>query len=310
MMTSAHGSGRTSAVVAALALSTAVAILASPLRAAADEGDAARIGAQALFIGQQAMLVIDVAAPARASVELDPAAASWSGVEVVRLGKTEIVESEGRTIHRIEVTVAAFQPGSIQFAPAVTVIVDGAVATRQLPAVAVTVAATLAAGAPLELSPLAGPAAITGAESPLLRPAIAAGSVVAALLLAALGVVAVRWALRRPPHVRAPEAALVAVPDFSDAAELLQRDPVSAYRTLAMRVKHEIGERYGFAAAALTTGELQRRMEGHGVERWQARLVGGLLEECDAVIYAGYRPAQERRLADLNMAREIVEGRA
>jgi hypothetical protein len=35
--------------------------------------------------------------------------------------------------------------------------------------------------------------------------------------------------------------------------------------------------------------------------------VGGLLEECDAVVYAGYRPASERRLADLNMAREILE---
>ena len=35
--------------------------------------------------------------------------------------------------------------------------------------------------------------------------------------------------------------------------------------------------------------------------------VGGLLEECDSVIYAGYRPAAERRQADLTMAREIVE---
>ena len=48
-------------------------------------------------------------------------------------------------------------------------------------------------------------------------------------------------------------------------------------------------------------------MEASGVDRWQTRLVGGFLEECDAVVYAGYLPAAERRQADLTMAREIVE---
>jgi hypothetical protein len=49
-------------------------------------------------------------------------------------------------------------------------------------------------------------------------------------------------------------------------------------------------------------------METSGADRFAARLVGGLLEECDSVVYAGYRPAAERRRADLTMAREIVEG--
>jgi hypothetical protein len=296
-------------MAAAAALIALATTLALPPSGRADDGDIATIGAQALFIGQQAMLILTVVAPANASIELDPAAASWNGVEVVRLGKTEILKSEGRTVHRVEVTVAAFQPGAIQFAPAVSIVVDGAVQPRQLPPVSVTIASTLPADAPLELSPMPGPASIAGSESPLLRPAMAAGALLAAILTVGLGLFIVRWVSRRPRPVRLPELSPAPIPDLSDAADLLQRDPVSAYRTLALRVKHEIGERYGFAAAALTTGELQRRMEGHGVERWQARLVGGLLEECDAVVYAGYRPAEERRLADLNMAREIVEGR-
>jgi hypothetical protein len=51
-------------------------------------------------------------------------------------------------------------------------------------------------------------------------------------------------------------------------------------------------------------------MEAAGVDRWQARLVRGLLENCDAVVYSGYLPALDRRHADLNIAREIVEGTA
>jgi hypothetical protein len=98
----------------------------------------------------------------------------------------------------------------------------------------------------------------------------------------------------------------VAVPDLSYAAALLESDPVTAYRTLSSAVRRHLGDQYGFPAIALTARELERRMEAEGVGRWEARLVGGLLENCDAVVYAGYRPASERRRADLTMAEEIV----
>jgi hypothetical protein len=44
-----------------------------------------------------------------------------------------------------------------------------------------------------------------------------------------------------------------------------------------------------------------------GVDRWQVRVAGGLLAQCDAVVYARYRPAAERADADLTAAYEIVE---
>jgi hypothetical protein len=119
-----------------------------------------------------------------------------------------------------------------------------------------------------------------------------------------------RFARRLASRPRAIPASVEEAPpttDLSGAAASLNSDPVAAYRTLASTVRAALASRYGFPARALTTTELERRMEAEGVDRWQARLVGGLLEECDAVVYAGYRPASERRLADLNMAREILE---
>jgi hypothetical protein len=48
-------------------------------------------------------------------------------------------------------------------------------------------------------------------------------------------------------------------------------------------------------------------MVRRGMDRWQARVVGGLLDQCDAVVYAHYRPAVERADADLTAAYEIIE---
>jgi hypothetical protein len=44
-----------------------------------------------------------------------------------------------------------------------------------------------------------------------------------------------------------------------------------------------------------------------GLDRWQVRVASGLLEQCDSVVYARYRPAAERADADLTAAYEIVE---
>jgi hypothetical protein len=82
---------------------------------------------------------------------------------------------------------------------------------------------------------------------------------------------------------------------------------IEHYRLLALCVRRFLSERYGFPALALTTSELEQRMEAAGVDRWPARLVCGLLNECDAVVYARYVPAATRAEADNAMAYEIVE---
>ncbi len=275
--------------------------------AEADDGDSARAGASTLPIGEQTTLIIEVSTPAGATVEIDPAAPSWNGVEVVRLGQVTSTPREGATLHRLELIVAPFRPGAVRFQAAVNVVRDGAVESRLLPAVSWTVLETLPPDAALELSPLPPPVAIEGAQSPLLWPAIALGAVTVAAFLGAVSTVTARWWRRRPRPVPQPDAPVFVPGEIPVTVDMLDTDPVRAYRTMAAAVRLHLGNHYGLPANALTAHELHRRMESKGIDRWQARLVDGLLEECDAVVYAGYRPAAERRRADLTMAHEIVE---
>lgn len=296
------------ATVFAVALA-GFAALAPLVPAAADDGDSARLGSTATLIGQQSALTLEVVIPPGATVEVDRAAPSWNGVEVVSIVKTTTRTQGDRTIATIELAVAPFAPGAQSFAATVNVVNGTEVQPRQLPDVNWTVTPTLKPTDANELSPLATPGAIDGAESPLLKPAIGLGAIAGATVAVLVVMLVVRKLRSRPrPAAEAPETD--AAPDLGDAERLLEHDPVAAYRALAAVVRAVITLRHDLPAYALTTGELRRRMEASGIDRWQARLVSGLLEECDAVVYAGYRPAIERRHADLTMAREIVEGAA
>jgi hypothetical protein len=278
--------------------------------ARADEGDAVRLSRGTLFVGQQQKITLTVVTPVGATVEVDPAAPGWNGVEVIAVTAQSRRDEPGRSVHTIELLVAPFLIGDIPFTPVVTVVTGPVATPRALPETLLKVLSSLAPGDNGELSPLAAPVSIAGAESPFLRPAIV-GGVFAATFLLVLGLfLAVRAIARRLRRALPPEVAPGPARGLGGAEALLADDPVGAYRRLATAVRTVLSERYGFPASALTTGELQRRMEAEGVDRWQARLVSGLLEECDAVVYAGYRPAFERREADLTMAREIVEASA
>lgn len=291
-----------------LAIAAVVAGLL-PAAAFAQSGDGARLLAGTSTLGQQSILELTVVTPRDATVEVDPAAPGWNGVEVVRIESANTTTSGSTTTHLLRLAVAPFSVGDVRYTPAVNIISGATVEARTLPAVRMTVLSSLAPGDPLELSPLTPPRAIGGAESPLLKPAIGLGAVVTLAAVVAGVALLARFVRRRLAAGRPiPEDAPPPPAGIEGAEGLLHHDPVAAYRSLAATIRAAIGDRYGFPAFALTTAELQRRMEGQGVERWQARLVSGLLEECDAVVYAGYRPAAERREHDLTMAREILAG--
>jgi hypothetical protein len=95
--------------------------------------------------------------------------------------------------------------------------------------------------------------------------------------------------------------------DQAGAAFQRDADYVAYYTTMANTLREYLTARFGFPAFALTTTEMQDQMVQRGMDRWQARIVGGLLNQCDAVVYARYRPATERADADLTAAYEIVE---
>jgi len=162
------------------------------------------------------------------------------------------------------------------------------------------------------LRPLQPQATVGGAPPGWIRPA---GLASAVLLLAALVPFAVlRWRRRGVEVVGSvatdtPEASARERLDVLRGLRLRDDDEAFQrfYGTISSVVRGYLGERFGFNASALTTGELERRMTSHGVDRWQARLVGGLLDRCDHAVYARRYPDPTSADHDLTVAYEIVE---
>ncbi|WP_322819375.1 hypothetical protein [Tepidiforma sp.] len=255
-------------------------------------------------IGDHLQLTIRLTLPPGQTPELAPGTPGWGAVELVSLEPPRQAGQEWL----LRATVAPFALGQRTFTPTIAIVSGSDVHTLDPPPITITVLPTLLPDAPLELSPLPPPAAIQGAGSPFLRPALASGAALLALLLTAVIILAIR---RRSPQPPAPvpmplPPAEPALPGLLLAESTIDTDPVAAYRALAAAVRAELAQRFGIPATALTATELRARLEAIGADRWVARLAGGLLEECDAVVYAGYRPAPERRRADLAMAYELV----
>jgi hypothetical protein len=114
-------------------------------------------------------------------------------------------------------------------------------------------------------------------------------------------------ALRRVPVYSGPEDVAREALDAAGAGFSANRDLVAYYTVIGNAVRRYLTMRYEFPAFALTTRELEAEMMRLGLDRWQVRVAGGLLAQCDAVVYARYRPAEERADADLTAAYEIVE---
>ena len=160
------------------------------------------------------------------------------------------------------------------------------------------------------LRPLKPPLAIEGAPPAWLLPgAILLG----ALVLVALAVLGVRRLRRGEPEA---EERPVDTPEQSARERLAgvqhARLPEEAefqrfYGTIAAVVREYLAARFGFNATALTSRELEARMTSHGVDRWQARLVSGLLDRCDRAVYARQYPDPASADHDLTVAFEIVE---
>lgn len=79
------------------------------------------------------------------------------------------------------------------------------------------------------------------------------------------------------------------------------------YALISLCTRKYLSARYSMGAMALTSQELRKEMEAKGIDRWQARVVYGLLEECDLVRWAQYVPAEARAQRALALASEIVD---
>jgi hypothetical protein len=266
-------------------------------------------------VGDQVAVRVTLRVPEGTRVRLAPGAVA----PPFELAKTPKVSArraaDGLADITVTVTMAAFATGDLTLAPLRLEYEEpsGARGVVATPPARVLVDSVLPASGELRLRDLKPQAELPRAgASPLLLQAL--GGSLAALGLALLTLAAV-YARRRARPAPAPVVAVAprsledGARERLDAAAGLFRagDYAAGYARIASTLRAYLSERFAFPAFALTTAELASRMRDRDLDRWQARLVSGLLEQCDAVVYAGYRPAPERAERDITSAYEIVE---
>ncbi|MPZ49662.1 MAG: hypothetical protein GEU75_10275 [Dehalococcoidia bacterium] len=272
-------------------------------------------GADGLTVGDRFRYVIKVEADSGTTVTLAPGGLppelSLSEAPAART----LAKGQGRIEVTLTLEVAAFFPGPINLEPLRLSYrgsdgATGVIETR--PGVIVVESVLPSSG---ELTPRdLKPQAEIGAPPPMAL--YAAAAVLVVVLILVLGLLVWRQRALRRRLVAVPEPVVEALGPEDRARAILDKagdafeatgDYVAYYSDIAVTVRNYLTERFGFPAFALTTRELQEEMVRRGVDRWQARLASGLLSQCDAVVYAHYRPAHERADADLTAAYEIVE---
>ncbi|TAK81071.1 MAG: hypothetical protein EPO16_00325 [Dehalococcoidia bacterium] len=311
--------------VAALVAVIAALLASVPRGASAQQPPAPILGVEVNFnrldpaIGDRLLLTLRIRHRSDVAVTASPEAPA--SIEFGKPAMTTLAMPDGVVQTTVTWTVQPFVLGRVRLRPfpVAWVTQEGRTGRFQVQPPEFEVVPTRAAG-DTELRPLKDPVSVPGGPPAWLRPTLIALAVVLSLALGAgIGTLIVRR-VRPLLHRR---RAIDAVPDLEPVtAESSARAALDGlagtvlseasaferyYGTIAAVVRRYLSERIGFNAHALTTEELERRMTANGVDRWQARLVGGLLERCDAAVYAHRFPDPASADHDLTVAYEIVE---
>jgi hypothetical protein len=303
------------AVLLVALLSASIAALPAGAQPAATF--AAAVDRTTVTVGDRIHVTLTLTLPAGAQVDRTAIEQQFGPLEIIYAALPEERPlPDGRTELRLGYDAALFRVGPAEL-PSITATFriptgeSGSVASAPVP---ITVESVIPAGdAAAEIRDLKPQAEIARASAVNWRLLA-----LAALVIAAVVVLAVVISRRRrrplavPPPVESepgsPEDTARAALDRVAALGLLDHGEVKEFHALlAQIIRRYLTERHGFPGYAMTTTELRRSMEGYGVDRWQARLVAGLLTESDAVNYAQYVPARVRCEANLEMAYQIVE---
>ncbi len=266
-------------------------------------------------VGDHLRLIISLEAESGTTVTLAPGTLQ----NELMLLKTPEVKTKDKGGGLVEVTltaeVAPFFVGDLSLKPLRLryAIPGGASGEIETPSVRIFVAGTVPEGSSLEPLPLKAQAGFPAVGTPAVY--FVALAVLAAALCLTLGLLFWRGHTRSGVAALEPEPEEIALGPEDSARRDLDRaagdlaggNLPAYYAILAATVRGYLTDRFGFPAFALTTAELQTQMVTRGMDRWQARLVSGLLDQCDSVVFARYRPAPDRADADLTAAYEIVE---
>ena len=311
-------------------LACGLVLLAAAAPAAAQEARADGIAVEvtldppAAMLGEPVRLVIRVEHGADQVVAVGRVDQSLAVhlVEDVRVSEGEA--AGGRAVSEHVYAVAAFSLGRVDLGEAVVRALrdDGSRTELRVALPSLTIEATTAEDDE-SLRPLKPQRDVGGAPLPWERVEVIAGALVAAgallaLLLAwrALRSLLTRRSLARAegeregrPLEESARSRLDALAGHGPPGE--GAEVVNYYSEIASVVREYLEASGGFRATALTTSELEGRMVREGIDRWQARLIVGLLERCDRAVYARRHPDRESADHDLTLAYEIVElGRA
>lgn len=264
-------------------------------------------------IGDPIHLTVTIASPpgTRITAEIENQIAPF---EVLAADPPQQRQAGGETQLVLRYTIAVYRTGTLQFGPleVTYTLPDGSSGTaRSAAPITVNVESVIPPGeTPTDIRPLK-PQAMLPAPPSFTPVEYGAGILVAlACALALAGTLLLRRRARagRPQPVQTPAEIARAELDRILAQDLPARgELVEHYRLLATCIRRYLTQRFGLPATALTSGELAAQMEERGINRWAARLVSGLLSECENVIYARYVPAPTRLLADNAMAYEIID---
>ena len=296
------------ALVVSIASSAAALAQEAPLEVRVD------LEPRAATLGDRVRMTVTVTHADTLLITIEPPAPQQALVVVETVPAATSPVGDGRLRTEFGFTFAAFELGTVQ-PGAVRVLwlhEDGSAGSEVASPPPFEVVSALI-GDGTALRPLKPQATFGDPPAAWLRPAIVAGAVAVVAILAAALVVRLR---KRAP---APAAAIEPVEVGPETAARRRLEELAAsgaleagefdafYGTLSLVMRHYLEERFAFRATALTTRELESRMGAEGVERWQSRLAEGLLDRCDAAVYARAEPDPASADHDLTVAFEIVE---
>ncbi|MGD9894388.1 MAG: BatD family protein, partial [Dehalococcoidia bacterium] len=268
-------------------------------------------------VGDRITVSVTLTLPESAQADLTTLESQFGDLELLVVGLPhDIILPDGRRQVTATYEVAAFRTGTVEL-PALSMLVqlaDGSNSTATTAPLPVNVESVIPPGENptdvRDLKPQISYPVVSGLSTRRVALAVAA----VALTLAAI-LLLIRW-LRRPRGEVLPLPAPPPSPEIAARTELerisrlglLERGDIKQFHALlAACIRRYLTVKYHFPAFAMTTTELKRSMTDLGVDRWQARLVGGLLTESDAVNFAQYVPARARCEQNLEMAYQIVD---
>jgi hypothetical protein len=303
-----------------VALAALFGLLAFLLIEAAAEADPSvegvRVDAPAgITIGDRFHYVVTLEAENGTKLGLAPGSLPSAFQQIGQPKTTSKSAGNGRNLVTFDIEMAAFSTGEITIPPLQLEFQEpgGAQGVVETPASRLLVTSVLPVdGSQPQLKDLKPQLEIGTASSLSTYAAIFAFVLVLLLVVVLLIIRSMR---QKPAAVlevvdtteMGPEDRARAILDAAGVRFGADRDFVAYYGAIAVTIRNYLTERYGFHAFALTTVELREEMGRRGIDRWQSRLVDGLLTQCDAAVYARYMPALERAEHDLNAAFEIVE---